>query len=113
MLSDALQICLFLWVTWKVLKFAVKRKIRMSREMKGKNYKKRISLFGKVWILISRKLHSSLDGMLRRQSVKLREMKAEMKTRQNESPVKQSGVDAQQDSKKVIEFKKYQSKVVR
>lgn len=109
MLSDALQILLVLWVTWKVIKMAVKRKIRMSRKMKDKNYKKRISLLGKVWILISRKLHSSLDGMLRRQSVKLREIKTE----QNKSPAKQVTDIAQQDSKKVIEFKKYQSKVVR
>jgi hypothetical protein len=109
-LFNLFQLYIVFKLTFMVLRFMFRRKFGVKSKGKYQKYgKKRVSLLGKVWLLISRQLHSSLDGKLRQQSIALRE-KREM---QKQSLVKQSGV-AQQDSKeKVIEFKKYQRKQVR
>lgn len=109
-LFNLFQLFVIYWVTCKVLKYTVFR--RFNKKKRDKYGKKRLSLLGKIWLLVSRQLHSSLDGKLKQQSIALRE-KREMQ-KQSESLVKQDTRIAQQDSKeKVIEFKKYQRKQVR
>jgi hypothetical protein len=102
---NLLELYLIAWFVFKILKFIVFRRFSKSKKNKGK---KRLSILGKVRVLISRQLHSSLDGMLTKQSERFKTRKAK-----KESLVK---TNTQQDSKekidKVIDFKSYKSKVV-
>jgi hypothetical protein len=102
-LFNLAQLFVIYWVTCKVLKYTVFRRFNKAR---GKYGKKRMSLLGKVWLLISRQLHSSLDGMLKRQSNVLREKKKNLEE-------KPAIVTQQSSNGKVIQFKKYQRKVVK
>jgi hypothetical protein len=96
-ISNLAQLFIIYWIVGKILKYTVFR-----RFSKKKNKKHGLSISGKIWVLISRQLHSSLDGLLRQQSKALREKK---------SLAKQT---AQQDtSEKVIQFKNYKRKVVK
>jgi hypothetical protein len=100
---NLLELYLIAWFVFKVLKFVVFRKFGKSKKSKGK---KRLSIIGKVWVLISRQLHSGIDGMLRKQSMHFKKKKESL-----------TEMDAQQDSKenigKVINFKKYKIKVIK
>lgn len=105
-LFNLAQLFVIYWVTCKVLKYTVFRRFNKRR---GKYGKKRLSIIGKIWVLFSRHLHSMVDGLLTKQSMYLK-----AKREQSKSLVKQNGDNAQQDSnEKVIQFSKYQSKIVR
>jgi uncharacterized metal-binding protein len=107
---NLVELYLIAMVTFKVLRFVVRRSLGLSKKSKGKNEKKRLSLIGKVGLLISRQLHSRLDGMLTKQSEGFKVAREE-KIKHKESLAKS---EAQQDSKEnIIQFSKYQRKVVK
>jgi hypothetical protein len=116
-LVNLFELYLIAMVTFKILRFVVRRKFGLGKKSKYKNAKKRLSLIGKVRLLVSRQLHSRLDEMLTKQSEGFK-VARENKIRQKESLAK---IDAQQDSKekienvidKVIDFKSYKSKAVK
>jgi hypothetical protein len=100
------ELYLITMVSFKVLRFVVRRSFGLGKKSKVKNAKKRLSILGKIRLLISRQLHSKLDGMLTKQSERFKAKKESL-----------AKIDAQQDSKeninKVVDFKGYKSKVVK
>lgn len=105
-LFNVLQIYLLTVFTYKML-----RRLIFKKHGKSKG-KKRLSIIGKIWVLISRQLHSSIDGLLTKQSMYLKEKRHQRQ--QRKSLVKQCGDNAQQDTKnikeKVVVLKNYQRK---
>lgn len=111
---DLLELCFIAWCGIKVLKFMGRmmlRKFGLGKSKKSRG-KKRLSLVGKVRLLISRQLHNRLDGMLTRQSEGFRE-KREQKISLAKSDTQQDSKEVKENKGNVIQFKNYQRKLVK
>lgn len=73
-LVNIMEISFILGVTWKLLRFVVFRKKNRSVRSKGKRIHQK-SMIGKIWMLVSRKVHLKLDLMIRKQILDIKEQK--------------------------------------